>query len=298
VGWYLYGATALNVIDQEHLMKKRFVILLLFPLLWIWGEDNITVTSREDWFNGDIIFDISTKLPSGEMKPTNRFEAEQAIESEAPDLISKALKDLKIDSWKTIGSLYFEDPLFYSALEELIGSNNKTFSKTSQDMKEFIIRYTIDFYPQLISLFISHDRPVDPDFLSTLNHRKEDFTGLVIYAGDSVPYHGNDEKIFLEPALFPSVYDEKMNLVFDKTYVEPDYLKQWGMVMYSDEIPDSFLETRERIGMKPIKISLREVFGRNKCDLIISEEDRSLILSSALSSNWLKEGRILIIINR
>lgn len=245
-----------------------------------------------------MIFDLSTPLPSKEMKPTHRFEAEQFLVSRAPDIISQSLKDLPIDSWDTVGSLYFKDPLFYASLEKLISRQNKTFSKTSQDMRDFVIRYTLEFYPDLISLLISHDSPITPDYLSSLSTRNEEFTGLVIYAGASVPYHGHTEEALLQPALFPCVYDEDMNLVFDKTFVDPEFIKHWGMVQYDHHIPETFLETEERVGVKPFKISLREVFGKNRCDMIISKEDSELILSSTQYVNWLREGRILVILGR
>lgn len=276
-------------------MKRSLLILCLLFFLPLWAQEDITILSQKDWINNQVTFDITTLLPAGELKPTNRFEAEQTIESEAPDLISHALSDLVVDSWDTIGTLYYRDPHFYGDLENLISGYNKTFSKTSQDMKEFIVRYTLNFNPDLVSLLVSHDRPITPDYLSSLSSNKEEFTGLIIYAGIPTPFHGTDEESLLAPALFPTIYDEEMNLIFDKTFVEPEYIKKWGMVQYSEEIPHTFLETRERIGMKPIKISLRQVYGRNKCDLIISKDDGDLILSSATVSNWLKEGRIIII---
>ncbi len=274
------------------------LLIILWLLAPLYSEENITIETREDWMGGEILFDISVALPSGEMKPTNRFVAERAIESEAPGLISEELRDLSVDSWDKMGSLYYSNTSFFGRLENLIDNSNKVFSMTSPDMKRFIIRYKLNFFPDLVSLFIAHDRPVTPDYISTLGSDQESFTGLAIYAGDPVGYHGTDGKILLEPALFPAVYDEDMNLIFDKTFVEPEFIKSWGMVQYTDTIPDSFLETRDRIGMKPLKISLREVYGRNKCDPVISREDGSMILSSLEISNWLREGRVLIILGR
>ena len=279
-------------------MKKNLSLFFLLLLSSLFAEEKLSLDYHEDWLKGEIIFDISVTLPTGEMKPTNRFVAEQTIESEAPGLIADALVNFRVDSRNSLGSLYYSDVLFYNKLEELIGGQNKIFSKTSPDMKEFIIRYSLKFYPDLVSLFLAHDRPVSPDYLAAMGADDEQFTGLVIYAGDPVPDHGTDEQALLEPALFPTVYDEDMNRIFDRTYMEPESLLQWGMVQYSEEIPDTFLETRERIGMKPMKISLREVYGNNSCDLIISREDGRMILSSTEFSDWLKEGRVLIIIGR
>jgi hypothetical protein len=295
MGGYLHGSTFIN---QEENVKRIVPILLFLFSLSLFAEETPVVEYNEDWLKGEIIFDISVNLPTGEMKPTNRFVAEQNIESHASGLITEALKNLLVDSWSDLGSLYYNDPLFYSKLEKLISDQNKIFSKSTPDMKKFIIRYRLSFFPDLISLFLFHDRPVTPDQLTTMKRTEEEFSGLVIYAASPVLTHGTDENALLKPALFPRVYDENMNLIFDKTYVKPESLKQWGMVQYSNEIPDSFLETRERIGMKPLKISLREIYGKNDCDLIISQEDGSRILSSTEISDWLREGRILIIIDR
>ncbi len=273
-----------------------FLSFLVLPALS--GQEDLSVETHTNWMKGEILFDISVALPSGEMKPTNRFVAERTIESEAPGLISQELREIAVDSWEKMDTLYFSDTTFISQLEDLIDNSNTVFSKTSQDMKRFLIRYRLDFYPDIVSLFLAHERPVTPDFTSTMGRTDESFTGLAIYAGDPVRFHGTDEEILLEPALFPAVYDEDMNLIFDKTFVEASAIRDWGMVQYTDQIPDSFLETRDRIGMKPLKISLREVFGRNKCDPVISAADAGMILASQQFSDWLKEGRVLIILNR
>ncbi|MDC7223148.1 MAG: hypothetical protein PQJ60_05360 [Spirochaetales bacterium] len=272
-----------------------FALFLIAPL---YGEETLSLSYHEDWLQGEVVFDISVALPTGEMKPTNRFVAEQTIESEAPGLITDALRGLVVDSWDSIGSLCYGDTHFYGELEQLISGQNKVFSKTTPDMKEFTIRYKLPFFPDLISLFLAHDRPVTPDHLTSMGRTEEEFTGLVIYAGDPAPYHGTKENNLLEPALFPTFYDEEMKLIFDKTYIEPEALKNWGMVQYSVNVPEDFLEIRERVGMKPLKISLREVYGKNGCDLILSRKDGQQILSSTEISDWLKEGRILIIIDR
>ena len=279
-------------------VKKYVALFFLLMAFSLYGEDELSMEYKEDWLRGEVIFDISVKLPTGEMKPTNRFVAEQFIESEAPGLIADALVNFRVDSRNSLGSLYYSDVLFYNKLEELIGGQNKIFSKTTPDMKEFIIRYSLKFCPDLVSLFLSHDRPVAPDYLAAVRSDDEQFTGLAVYAADPVPFHGSDEMVKLNPALFPTVYDEDMNLIFDKTFVEPESLLEWGMVQYSQDIPDTFLETRERIGMKPMKISLREVYGNNGCDLIVSREDGQMILSSTEFSDWLRKGKVIIIIGR
>ena len=60
------------------------------------------------------------------------------------------------------------------------------------------------------------------------------YTGIVIYAGDD--YESSSGLIRLKDSFFIKIYDENIKLYFDKRMVEPDALRRWGMLEYTNDI--------------------------------------------------------------
>jgi hypothetical protein len=122
-----------------------------------------------------------------------------------------------------------------------------------------------------------------------------EFSGLVIYAADELPIQGepNSDEEFLKPAMFPRIYDENMRLIAEVKMVEPEFLKQWGIVGYSKDTNEApFLE---RIGRTPLRTSAVRLFGTNRTDIIIPLEIANKLLQNDHNLDLISQGRILII---
>jgi hypothetical protein len=120
-----------------------------------------------------------------------------------------------------------------------------------------------------------------------------EYTGIVIYAGKSLPVHGEAFESPIVPCLFPEIFDDETNPVLSIKMGDPAYLKRWGSAAYTP----SFDETpwRERIGERPLHIIATGLYGKHPTDLKISLEDAALILALPANRRLLAEGRVLII---
>jgi len=250
-----------------------------------------------DWGGGNIILDITAELPdTGQALPAGRYLTEQEILKNLPVVTREQLMPLSIDSWHTISSYMKEvNPEIFRPLEELYQQLERRYSKATPDLKEITMRFQLRLYPDVVNLFIKHTTPQTIPRLLEYEPTKE-FSGIVIYAKELLPLHGTPEEAGLQPCLFPRIYDEEMNLVFESEMVAPRTLQRWGMVAYTKESNDNSFQNRiGRQGLEPLRIMARGVFGRNHTDLIIPNSAARKILALEENRQLLREGRVLII---
>jgi len=239
---------------------------------------------------------LQTPLPEDEMNPSHRYQAEQYIESKAPQMITEELGQVYIDSRYTMADMLYSDPLFYKQIEDGVAELNKTFSRSTSDMKFFTVRYTLPIYPTLIELFDREEERVEIDFFRPLDYRREEFTGIVIYARDEYPVHGENRDAYLEPALFPRIMNPQLEVVYFKDMVDEEALLETGMVHYSNRVDLDRNELRQWVGNKPLQISARGIYGKLRTDIILSEEDCRLILANEKDNSLLLNGKVLILL--
>lgn len=261
------------------------------------NAQDISIESSLDWDSSVIIFDLQTPLPEDEMNPSHRYQAEQYIESKAPEMITEELGQIYIDSRFTMADILYSDPLFYKQIEDGVAALNKTFSRSTSDMKFFTVRYTLPVYPTLIELFDRDNNRIAIDFFRPLEYRREEFTGIIIYARDEYPIHGENRQAFLKPALFPRILNPQLETVYDREMVEEEALLTSGMVHYSTNANLDRNEIRKWVGSKPLQISARNIYGKLRTDIILSEEDCRLILANEEDNRILQQGKVLILLS-
>ncbi len=87
-----------------------------------------------------------------------------------------------------------------------------------------------------------------------------------------------------------------MNTILERNIVEPDAIRRWGIVGYTDDLATAALE--ERTGDNPLRIAAMGVFGTARTDLIISREEALRILALPENRALLKEGRVVVVVDR
>lgn len=120
----------------------------------------------------------------------------------------------------------------------------------------------------------------DPKPLITYFNAAKDFDCLVIDA------RGLD----INAAIFPSVYDEDGNLIYDISFVDEKYLSEEGYLKYIFDAKDITKLTN------PYSIVAWGARGRTKCDIVISNEDARLIASNKGLQNALRRCNVVVIL--
>ncbi len=268
-------------------------LLALLPLSAAAGEE-IQFTSRIDWRENTFIIEAQIDLSKQDsFIPLARSQSEQLVEQRLPITFRQTLAALVVDSYYTAGEMAADSPELVRAINNLTYKNTKTFSHISNDLQRFSVTYSYRFYPDIIDIFTFHQRPYNPPRVLSYVPTTA-FTGIVIYMMDNFPVHGEQgTKTELQPCLFPKIYDEQMNLIYEKGMVDPDILREWGMVAYTDTLDISrFIE---RVGDSPLRILGRGIFGKNHSDIIIDTETARKILFHPENRKLLTEGKVLVI---
>ena len=113
----------------------------------------------------------------------------------------------------------------------------------------------------------------------------EIFSGLVIDA----------RGIDLKPALIPRLFDGNGQEVFGAPYVSREFAVQWGTGGYAVDIKAS--RDNPRVGKNPLVVKGLRTLDPGHSDIVISNTDAAKLLSSSEHLSFLKECRVLIVVD-
>ncbi len=275
-------------------MRKMLIVtflffsnfILIFPLEY-------NVSSKIDWPNGKYILTIDYPLEDSDRAlPALKNQTEQTVARKLKSMLFKQMQTFVLDSHTNIYDYTKKNASVVAEIYTLADKAHRVFSLFSEDMRTVKIQYSIFLYPDVAEIFISHSNPAEIDPILQFIP-SADFSGIVIYIQNSLPYFGRDTQGLFTPSLFPRIYDDNMNLIMDKTRVSPAAIKKWGVAGYRTDL--NLTEAAGRIGYTPLKIAARGLFGINNTDIIIPGREAAKILSRKSNIDLIREGRILIV---
>jgi hypothetical protein len=258
------------------------------------ANQGLEVSRTVDWAAGRIIMEATRTLdPSTPSLVRAKSDAETDLDQRLPDILSRALGPLPVDSSHTLADYFASDPSLYARLNDVALHAQRTDLFLTQDFASLVARYAIPFFgDQGIA------SPFYPSKATALRRRLGDVTtraysGLLIFARGPLPSAGTGRMATARPALFPRIWDEQMNLVLDKDMCTPESLSRWGMVGYSQDVNDPAAGLR--VGDFPLRLAARGVFGEKDTDIVISTDGARKLLALPENIALLQAGRILIV---
>lgn len=287
--------------QRLHRFVRSLLLITLLPAPGFVGAQSeppsptISYQSTIDWERGRIgtratvdLLSIEAGLPAARRSAT--VAAGRAI---VPHIVA-TVAELPVGSTTTIGDIARLDPVVFAGISEFAESGRMVSSVVDRDLSELYVDFEFSIYPDLVSLFIDHTRSVSqPPFLGY--YPTTPYTGIVIYALDPLPVHGeNGTTDLLVPALRPRIYDTDLELVYETSYADPDLATAGGVVGYTDSLDLS--RFHDRIGQVPLVTAARALFGETRTDVIIPRSIAQRIRASETNRRLLTEARILIIL--
>ncbi len=266
---------------------------LSLPLSSAFAEERPIVSkSTVDWGlqRVDSTLTLDT-AKSGITLPTDRSAALQLIEMETPALLKNAFFSVLVDSSSRVGDTVDRGELSMGALNALLDAGKTTPPAFSTDLKRVSMTHAVGLH-DLAALYLrdsGHYVPKPP--LETAPTRA--FTGILVDARGALPVHGEYASARLEPCLFPKLWSEGMDRLYDRDMVQAAIAKARGIVTYSAS-PDEG-EYRRIVGNDPLRIVARGIYGINRTDPIVSREDYLKIVSLEANRKLLSEGKIVIL---
>ena len=256
------------------------------------GMESQTV---QNWETAQVDSKITIDLnKSGLYLPTDRNAAIRLIQQNRSSLLKNAYLSILVDSSHRIGNYLAEEKISFTDINTVINNGKSTAPILSQELQTAII-YHQNPLQELANLFVKHNAPYTPSFFPFGTASKV-YTGILIDARGQLPVHGEYSSEQLNPCLFPKIWNKNMNLIYEKNIVDPDQAKKHSIVLYTGTLDES--EYRGRIGTEPLRIIARGVFGDNRTDPIISNEDAERILAKKENIELLRQGKIVIVCDK
>jgi hypothetical protein len=256
-----------------------------------------SVRSRVDWKARVLYVDIELDMTAAGLKmPEGRLEAQRMVEHDFPGLAKDAVLSLQADSHRTVEAAVADGTIDEGRLVALSERARLERSSLSKDMRKYLATYGLGL-EDVSAPFLSGARP--SSIRPPMDARPaRSYSGIVVYAKGSLPVRGEGIAGAAAPCLFPRIYDEGMNLVLDRGVVDPEVLAasggSGGVLGYASALG---VEAGERVGGDPMRIMAKELFGDDRCDLVISREDALGILSAPGNRELLRQGKVVVVLD-
>jgi len=255
----------------------------------------ITSSSSVDWtkqeFSSQVLFNIEkANIPM----PSGKNSALERISLEMPKLIKDQLLSLAVDSTTKLGDLALNQDITLEEIAGLIENGQRTpgfFAEGSSTMKTNHLMSL----RSISSLMIRHHVPYTSKTpIEIVSSRA--YSGIIIDARGELPVQGeflSDEAV---PCFFPKVWDEQMNLIYERNMMNPAKAKAESIVAYA--FSDEEKNCIERVGKDPLRILARRVYGQTRTDPVISRRDALKILTIPENLKLLEQGKVVILLDK
>ena len=85
-----------------------------------------------------------------------------------------------------------------------------------------------------------------------------------------------------------------MEIVYERNMAQSLEVKTNGVAGY--DWSDDESRYSQRVGADPLRISAKQIFGHNRTDLVISDDDALRIFSVPQNAELLKNGKIVLLL--
>lgn len=261
------------------------------------GDKKETIYSESmiDWTKYKFVSNVNLNTEKAGINiPSGKKAANAEIDRELPILIKDPLLSLFVNSEHTLSDIILDDTITLEQLTQIIEDGKKTpavFTNGSLNLKTtHYINLT-----EISALLVKHRTPYkNPKPVEQIASRA--YSGIIIDARGALPVHGEFVRDYVYPCFFPQIWDEGMNLIYERNMGDPSIEKKQGLVHYDWSDNEALCE--DRIGKDPMHIRALKVYGFNRTDPVISREDALKILTVPENLQLLRDGKIVILLDR
>lgn len=284
-------------------MKKLALSsILFFSLFFLHAEGNyvskstaVSSVSRVNWITKEFVSDISLDIKdAGLQMPSGKTAAISIIRQRLPSLLKSSLLSLYVDSMSYLGDFVEEENITLEQISKIVEDAHRTPALFSSDGKNLNTTNTI-VLDTISKELVKHKYPymveAPLDIVST-----REYSGIIIDCRGSLPVHGEYTKSECYPCFFPEIWDENMELVFEKNMVNRDVARNQGINAY--HYSDDFSLFEDRVGVDPLYIKAFKVYGRNRSDPVIRRSDAWKITSLEANKKLIQDGKVVILLDK
>ncbi len=282
---------------KKNLFRITAITLALFSLSPMYAQKagNLESTSSINWMTRKFVSKISLDTEKAELQmPSGKRQATSYIKTRMPQVIQPPLLALYADSAHSLGDYVASDDITLDQVYNFILGGYKTPDVFSADTKKLNTTNTVNVN-EIGKILVRHKYPYSPEEpIDTVPSRV--YSGIIIDARGKYSVHGEYVKDNVYASFFPKIWDENMNIIYERSMVNADEVRNNGLVTF--DYSDDTSRYKDRVGSDPLYVRATEVFGRNRTDPIIKRSDALKILSVPENVQLLKEGKVVILLNK
>ena len=289
--------------DKNYILKMTFKHILAFfcvsvcsvNLLFSNSEQN-TVTSEcsVDWTQRVFYSRLSKEISPDISLASSRAGGIKQIAVKTSFLIKDPLLSLYVDSASTLSDMVLHKSVTLEQITNIIDGGNVQPGVFSDDMKKLTVDHKFKLN-DIGALMVIHNRPYRPLLpIETTYSRK--YTGIIIDARGVLPVQGEFVKSKGYPCFFPKIWDENMELLYERNMTDSKLARKNGITAYNWSDEENLYQ--DVVGKDPLHISARKIFGTNRTDPVISRKDALKILSVKDNLELLEQGKIVILLDK
>lgn len=251
--------------------------------------------SSVDWTKNDFYSSISLDVRKQNLNsPSGKNAAEALIKLKMPSLVKDPLLTLFVDNSNYLGDVVSGGSINLEQITEIIEDGKRNSPVFSADAKTLnttnIIKIT-----NLSAVLVRHQYPYTAqEPLDSVPSRA--YTGIIIDARGTVPVHGEYIESEVYPCFFPQIWDDNMNLIYERNMIDRNIASSRGIVRYDYSDDDRRYE--DVTGTDPLYIKAYKVYGRNRTDPILHRRDALKILTVPENLELLKSGKVTILLDK
>lgn len=251
--------------------------------------------SSVDWTKNDFYSSISLDVRKQNLNsPASKNAAEALIKLKMPSLVKDPLLTLFVDNSNYLGDIVSGGSINLEQITEIIEDGKRNSPVFSADAKTLnttnIIKIT-----NLSAILVRHQYPYTAqEPLDSVPSRA--YTGIIIDARGTVPVHGEYIESEVYPCFFPQIWDDNMNLIYERNMIDRNIASARGIVRYDYSDDDRRYE--DVTGTDPLYIKAYKVYGRNRTDPILRRRDALKILTVPENLELLKSGKVAILLDK
>lgn len=268
-----------------------FIIINIFLFAQYTANNDILINTgagRVDYTTYTIYADATADMITDKaLQPEAFLILQQQAEEETIKTLYDTLARVSINSDFTIYNLIENDK---DLTEKIMDSlNNARLLGVSYPTRTSVkVLMALDIITNnLISDFIKSVNSYKTEPIVTYFDAGKDYDSLVIDA----------RNIGFNPSLFPTVYDEDGNAIYDIAYINKNVASTNGYITYSTNSYLTNENIKNVIGTNPYNVVAWRTRGRLSGDLVIGNEDASIIMSGVKLKTALKNCKVVFIID-
>lgn len=268
-----------------------FIIINMFLFAQYTANNDILINTgagRVDYTTYTIYADATADMITDKaLQPEAFLILQQQAEEETIKTLYDTLARVSINSDFTIYNLMESDK---DLTEKIMDSlNNARLLGVSYPTRTSVkVLMALDIITNnLISDFINSVDAYKTEPIVTYFDAGEDYDSLVVDA----------RNIGFNPSLFPTIYDEDGNAIYDIAYINKKSAVTNGYITYSTNSYLTNENIKNIIGTNPYNVVAWRTRGRLSSDLVIGNEDASIIMSGVKLKTALKNCKVVFIID-